>query len=281
MHHSIFDQDEPSTCALFVGSYRLRNVTVRFMDEFEGRRCVLLHSGEDGIVELLVIPFLHILRIINSHHLKDSESQSHGISVELDPTASKKLALVYAEALNDEQRKIIFYDLTSFDEPKMTITMLFTGGYPECSWYKRLHEWVRRGNLECITRDSLNGLVVLEELPFTRWCTYLVGLGIITRGNSKGFSSAYGIDENRREKSDICAMISTDSTVTRELPKTRKSRSNDLYKVRWQPVLLRVGFASNPGRDLTGDVFDSDGIERKNISANDKITENEVIQAAD
>ncbi|RCN42116.1 hypothetical protein ANCCAN_11909 [Ancylostoma caninum] len=174
-------------------------------------------------MESLVIPFLHILRIINSHHSKDSVTQSHGISVELDPTASKKLALAYAEGLNDEQRRIMFYDLVRFDEPKMTITMLFTSGYAECSWCKRL-EWVRRGNLECVTKDSPNGLVVLEELPFTRWGAYLVSLGVITRENSRELFSAHDVYENRRKISESYAVISTDSTIMRELPKTRCQR---------------------------------------------------------
>ncbi|EYC08732.1 hypothetical protein Y032_0064g3502 [Ancylostoma ceylanicum] len=237
-----------STCALFIGSYRLRSVNVRLMDDFEGRRCILLQSDDDGIVESLVIPFLHILRI-NSHRSKDSETHSHGISVELDTTASKKLALIYAEALNDEQRKIIFYDLTRFDEPKMTITMLFTSAFSECSCFKRLDTWVRQGNLECVSRDAPNGLVVLEELPFTRWSTYLLGIGVITKWNSRGFSSVYDIADDRRKNSEGYAVTPTESTVTRELPNTRKSRSNHLYK----------------------DVFDSDGTHSKDISAVDKV----------
>ncbi|RCN39866.1 hypothetical protein ANCCAN_14207 [Ancylostoma caninum] len=205
-------------------------------------------------MESLVIPFLHILRIINSPHSKDNETQSHGISVELDPIASKKLALAYAEALNDEQRRIIFYDLVRFDEPKMTITMLFISGYAECSWYKRVDEWVRRGNLECVTKDSPNGLVALEELPFTRWGTYLASLGVITRVNSRELFSALDIDENRHKISESYAANSTDSTVMRELTKTR----------------------------CLFDVFDSDATETKDISAVDKIiTENEAIEGAD
>ncbi|KAK6734124.1 hypothetical protein RB195_017727 [Necator americanus] len=231
MHRSYLCQEEAKSCALFIGSFRLRNVSVRFMDSYEGRRCVLFFSEDDGVVESLVIPFSHILKIIYSHHVKDYETHSHGISIDLDPTASMKLALVYAEALNDEQRKIIFYDLTRFDEPKMTVTMLFAIDYMECSCYKILQKWVRRGNEECVTRDSRNGLVTLEEFPHVMWCSYLVGIGVITsKAYSRKLSAVYdSLLETRRKKSDSY-VAPMGYVIAKEVPCYRFSRSKHLYQ---------------------------------------------------
>ncbi|CAJ0608579.1 unnamed protein product [Cylicocyclus nassatus] len=215
MHNALFGAGA-KTSALFIGSYRQRNVMVRFMDNYEGRRCFALYSAED-YEESLVISFSHILRIVRR------DNQYHGISIELDAAASMKLALFYTEAVSSEQKTIIFYDLTRFDRPRMTINMLFVSDYVECRCFRGLNYWVRRGNEACIDRNSTNGLVVLQELPYSLWLSYLNSYGILTSKGNFWISATDQLSNDVKPNMSENVMRFADSTK-------RKSRSSCLYQ---------------------------------------------------
>ncbi|VDM58179.1 unnamed protein product [Angiostrongylus costaricensis] len=103
---------------------------------------VELARKENEAVESLSIPFTRILKITTSPSYKESQCQEFGISMDLDEISSRKLAVLYGTALKDDRKKIIFYDLTWFDKPKMTITVLFKGKNEIYDCIKGLQRWV-------------------------------------------------------------------------------------------------------------------------------------------
>uniref|UniRef100_A0A0K0DHL0 PI3K/PI4K domain-containing protein n=1 Tax=Angiostrongylus cantonensis TaxID=6313 RepID=A0A0K0DHL0_ANGCA len=112
-------------------------------------------------MESLSIPFTRILKITTSPSYKESQCQEFGISMDLDEISSRKLAVLYAAALKDDRKKVIFYDLTWIDKPKMTITVLLKGRNAIFDCLKGLQRWWNYPAL-CGT----NTYVTLEFLIF-------------------------------------------------------------------------------------------------------------------